>query len=261
MTAAFGDATGMTIESSSAGPAEDDDVPSEGEGGDLETSGAGEAQDVDDTAIPSDEGFAKACSDLLDDLEESSGRLPNRSGRAGAWYGIDEAGPTYAVLMPIIDDGAPSSDGTVAMTQVSVSSAGYEGIGVDLNNPSCAIDSASECSVGVGASPYDMSLYSGVSFFARSAGDASEISFSVNTSATLPVENGGSCITEPCVPYYEATLLLGPTWEAIELDFDRIVVPERVDPTASDGDLRNVVSLYWLSQTPTMFSIDEVCAL
>lgn len=139
---------------------------------------------------------------LIDDFEDGDGDLVAIGGRNGAWFtfndgsGVQTPAPDTEIVPEVLDASAdlvlhstgegfsparPLPDGTFAFGA---------GVGAILS-----IDPATD-----EALPYDASGYAGIGFsFAISFPSSTpvQLSFLVGTSATTPVENGGTC-TEGC---------------------------------------------------------------
>jgi|GEM_PF-6701458 len=129
---------------------------------------------------------------LLDDFEDGDGRIANIAGRSGAWFTFNDGTGTQtpAPMSPIVPEIDPHSTNFFLRTtgdgfaSQNVNPAAFgAGVGADL------------LEVGGGPAPYDASKYGGIAFTysLSSVSYGAQLRLNVGTSATTPVEFGGTC--------------------------------------------------------------------
>lgn len=164
-------------------------------------------------------GGARACGNLIDDMEAATGRICAGAGRVGAWYAFnDDTGMQWpskaAPGTPIQTSRLPTPRGQSwrAMHTYGLSfSAWGGGIGFDLSFD------------GVRYGCYDASRYSGIRFWLRGAADTS-VGFRVNAQSNTAMQRGGRD---------SLTLPLGPEWVEYVVPFDELSSPSELDRLAS----------------------------
>jgi len=137
---------------------------------------------------------------LIDDLEDGNGDIPNVDGRRGKWYTVNDGtagtqNPSPSGTFVPVSGGAQGSNYS-ARTWGSGFTSWGAAMGVQLN------------AAGQNQCPYDVSRYSGVTFYAKGSGT---VTISVATSATVPVDRGGTC-TSGCLDYYATKVVLSSAW-------------------------------------------------
>ncbi|HTV21125.1 MAG TPA: hypothetical protein VMG12_20710 [Polyangiaceae bacterium] len=138
---------------------------------------------------------------LIDDFEDGDGDLVAIGGRNGAWFtfndgtGVQTPAPDTELLPEVVDASANFVLHTTAQgfaSQGSLPDGAAFGVGVGAV---LAVDPATAVEV-----PYDASGYSGIGFTFTISFPSStpiQLAFLLGTSATTPVEEGGTC-TEGC---------------------------------------------------------------
>jgi Complex I intermediate-associated protein 30 (CIA30) len=103
---------------------------------------------------------------VIDDCDNGSCFLPGINGRSGQWYSFDDGSntpdggvdPLTMVCNAPVSGGAPGSTMALEVSSV-VGFSGFAGVGVALD------------AVGSTSTPYDVSAYTGVAFWAKGNSD------------------------------------------------------------------------------------------
>ncbi len=141
---------------------------------------------------------------LIDDFEDGEGHIANIAGRSGTWFTFNDGTGTQtpvpmSSIVPEVDPYSTNfflrSTGTGFATGNGSPNIYGAGVGADL------------LEVAGGPVPYDASKYGGIvfSYSLSSASYAAQIRFNVGTSATTPLEFGGTC-TVGCYDDFGFTL-------------------------------------------------------
>jgi len=243
--------------------------------------------ETEGTPNPEDAGtpmtLMKTCLDLIDDLEDGEVLITpvTEPSRQGAWFVYNDetvtATQTPAVGMPFAPEmpGGPSSDGIIAESLYAARTSGSgfaewgAGMGFNLNNAGCAADpETGECPEGDDgiSMPYDVSGFTGISFYSRYYGDLAgqTVAFKVVTTGVVPPERYGTCEVVTggqCDAAYEATISIVSEWTAHEIPFTMLAQPSYAGANAVDFEPATVQALQWQVPMGTDFdfAIDEVC--
>jgi len=186
---------------------------------------------------------------LIDDFEDGDGLLPPISGRNGSWFvfndgsGTQTPGPGDPIVPQVVD--------TSANFVFHMTGTDFAPMGVPLP------DGTSSFGAGVGANlkygpsgtvPYDASKYAGINFTFTTNSAPNlllNVAFAIQTSATTPVENGGTC-TAGCfdgfgfsgtVPPGQFSFTGGFTWD--QLFQQGFGTPATFDPAT-------IMSIQWV---------------
>jgi hypothetical protein len=183
-----------------------------------EGAGAASSTDasVDGDASLATDGAGGAATDLIDDMENQTGRILVKEGRDGAWFTFDD-GTRAGVIVPA-DAFGPSqivpprgSSSWAARFQAHGFGEWGAAMGFDLNQPVGA----------VAARVYDASKYTGFEFWARvGPGSTTSIVMEVPDGNTAPQADCGSS----CGAHHATTLRLTTAWEKITVAFADLAV-------------------------------------
>lgn len=268
----------------SVGCDESSDLPSDATAGGSEGGGTttGSTSGGDETTAPMLR--PKMCGELIDDMESGTNLILQEGGRQGAWYLYNDLTET-GVQMPEgpfvpTAGGAPNSDNTVPETLYSARTSGTgftewgAGIGFNINDVGCAM--VDEEGVCIDEPPipmlYDVSAYTGVSFYTRYWGDlaGAPVVFKIVTEGVTLVADGGTCVVpaegeDPgqCEIAHEArATAYKDTWTPYEIAFEDLIQPTVAGSNALDFDPTKVRAFqFQVNQSfPEFdFAVDEVC--
>jgi len=187
---------------------------------------------------------------LIDDFEDGNGEILVHDGRIGRWdiENDNSAGGTQQPPEGAVIPTAQGANGSARALQTFGDGFTDWGalIGVALNQP---LDRA--------ACLYDASLYTGVTFQARSR-LSNIVRFNVPIAATLPVEDNGTC-TGSCYDYHGISLTLSPSWSSYTVTWTQLAQDDFGTPAAFDP-----ATVQWLhfevdsSEMPFDFEIDDL---
>jgi hypothetical protein len=72
-----------------------------------------------------------------------------------------------------------------------------------------------------GGDPYDLTAYSGLTFYAKSRAGATKVHVAFATLTTTPVDDGGDCATD-CTDHYAGVVTLDTSWVEYSIDFSSL---------------------------------------
>jgi len=275
-------ATGADDESSEGGESKtggeseaggESEVGDESEAGDgTESSGAISYDSgwptVGDEAPPNPHCFGDA---IVDNLEHGSTLIPVTAGRQGAWYTYNDGSPGATQQPSPIEDPFLPTNATAAVGIYAARTSGEgfgdwgAGFGFDVNNQGCEADEHGDpidpaCSPSGIRRTYDVSGWTGISFYARSvAGTDVSVDFKVPTEHETPIADGGTCDGTVCSDAYFIRVTFESEWSLFEISFEDLAQAGfgesfAFDPTA-------VFGMQWQIPAGASFDIavDEIC--
>lgn len=207
--------------------------------------------DEEASAGPTDDGPTVDCGPvpaatevlLIDDLESGDTALPEHEGRRGWWFTFNDAtgGEQHPSPFTATDEDAHGGEWSVHTWGEGFNEWGAA-LAVAFNGSVC---------------PYDVSAFRGVEFWARGEG---RIRFSIPTTATRPVAEGGSCVGE-CYDDYGRYIQLTDDWTHFELPWTAL--SQEGWGTDADFDPGQVRELIWQDLAALSFDIwvDDVAFL
>jgi hypothetical protein len=182
----------------------------DGDGGDGDgDTGDGDGDSGDGDGDTGDGDIPIEPDNMIDNLEDGDGAIIPNGGRQGYWYIFNDA-TVDGMQTPAMDMVVPEAGGG-AGTNLAMHTTGSgfttwgAGLGVDLNSMD-----------GVKMT-WDASAFTGIVVHARGNG---QIRASVQIEATVPVEEGGTCMLN-CDPHGKV-LLLTDEWQQFTLQFDQL---------------------------------------
>jgi hypothetical protein len=146
----------------------------------------------------------------IDDMEDGDSFIIATDARRGTWYVNNDA--TSGYQMPALGAPFTVTSGGAAGSAYSVRTSGFgfnswgAALGVVLSDANGA-----RC-------PYDVTGTRGMRFVAKGSGS---VTVQVATSATVPVNEGGRCLTN-CYDYYATTIDLNSTWTTYQLSWQSL---------------------------------------
>src|SRR5690606_5739088 len=143
---------------------------------------------------------------LIDDLEDET--TPRVEGRTGGWFvtndgTLGEQFPEATYPVERTDEDPHGGDYAIRTWGSGFTDWGAE-IGIAFNYD------------GLGDCPYDVSVFEGVSFWAKGEG---EVDFLIASAPTVPVDSGGSC-TGNCWDDFGIVIELGDEWHYYEVRWE-----------------------------------------
>ena len=157
--------------------------------------------------------------DTISDFEDGSGSVLPNGGRNGGWYSYVDTATTCMVMPP------PNGTATAAeipggrcqsMFAMHFSGMGCSvfgaGVGTDLAAPVAAADAGATTSAA--KTPYDVSAYTGISFWTR-ADKGSSVRFKMPMTDDTKTTDGGTCVdstTAKCSDDFGANIALTKNW-------------------------------------------------
>jgi hypothetical protein len=227
------------------------DGPADQDAGSAETSTPPDATTPDaDAAADADSGPPTSI-ELIDDMESTGvpvgwiDGVNTANPRAGTWYVFDD-GTAGGVLSPapgtaasLIIAAIPGGRGTSVHSAHVTGNASFTtygaGMGFNLNSP---------------ASPpgvYDASAYQGFTFWARSLGDAGNVTvrFNVLDRNTAPPGSGGVCDGGACNGYYGINLSVGAAWQQYVVSYSQLARPVFSVPDGENFDPAHMIGCQW----------------
>jgi hypothetical protein len=155
----------------------------------------------------------------ISDFEDGSGSVLPNGGRNGGWYSYIDTAPTCMVMPPPngsataaeIPGGRCQSMFAMHFTGMGCSVFGA-GVGTDLAAPA-ATDAGTPAATAA-KTPYDVSAYSGVTFWVR-ADKGSSIRFKMPMTDDTKTTDGGTCVdstTAKCSDDFGANIALTKSW-------------------------------------------------
>jgi internalin A len=172
-------------------------------------------------ALPGTGGARPPCGPLIDDMEDGSGRVCAGAGRVGVWYAFNDGlgtqwpAPTTPGL-PIETSPIPGGRGDshrAMHTYGQKMSSWGGGIGVDL-----AFD-------GTTYGLYDARAYDGITFWARSEPQLSEIHVRISTASSALTGYDGTCTSYPICPTpAESVVMPTSEWRQYWVPFSQLHV-------------------------------------
>jgi hypothetical protein len=192
---------------------------------------------------------------LIDDFEDGDGQIAPLGGRNGTWFTFNDTSGTQTpapntVVIPEVDPYTTNYFLHSSGTGFALSNGNPffgAGVGTDLRDgPS-------------GALPYDASGYGGVTFtFSFSSSELYQagvaLRFNVSTSATTPVQFGGTC-TEGCFDDFGTTLIPGGYYygtQSVTIPFSGLSQAGFGTPVAFDPG--SILTIKWnITWNPPLF--------
>jgi hypothetical protein len=193
---------------------------------------------------------------LIDDFEDGTGQIAPLGGRNGGWFtfndgtGTQTPAPGTPVLPVILD--------TSANYLLRTTGSGFDFLGTTLPDGTTAYGAGVGTTLlngSSGALPYDASSYSGVTFDISLQSTSPYyliVSFLVATSATTPVEFGGTC-TSGCGDdfgfvgyFFNSPYLYSYSFPWSNLTQQGFGTPVAFDPST-------ILSIKWIVQFPTPY--------
>jgi hypothetical protein len=167
---------------------------------------------------------ADAERDMIDDMEDGDAQILWTEGRAGGWYAFNSApDPDPAQFPPV--------EGPWSMTKLSVPRA--TPVGATSFVGAHCVASASKAHAGCGfdlknwnglRSPYDASLYGGITFWAKlGAGEVATLIQVRLRDANTDVQ-GGRC-AKPCESHYAAYVSVTSEWKEFRIAWSELETP------------------------------------
>jgi hypothetical protein len=224
------------------------DVPSE-TGGVDGTGGSGGADAEPDVAAKPDGIVDAGPYDLIDDMEHDGTACPQAHGRNGHWVSAHPQtdggvmGPT-PFTMVAIDLPRTSLFSATDAKAVHIWGSGFDTIGAGV-------------SVGMIDTPasksYDVSMYTGVVFWARVGDPAATTSWLFKVSDVNTDPAGGVCSQAGkwCFDDHAAYRDVGATWQRYDVTFDELAQGGWGNPQVPSVDKTKIYSLRWQLLTPT----------
>jgi hypothetical protein len=209
--------SGSSSSSSSGGGSDGGNDATADSGGDDVFDGGATTPDTGPEAGPDTGVDAAPPCNLIDDLATVSGAILTNCGRLGGWYTYNDGSgvqtptpgmPFTSELIPAGGGVAPSLYG-MHTTGTGFISGGvplsYAAIAFDLNNPT-----------GTAKTPYDASMFTGFTFWAKAAtGTAATLRVMVPDRNTDPA--GGLCTA--CNDHCGVNVTLTATWQPYTISF------------------------------------------
>lgn len=198
---------------------------SDGSGGDDSSGGDTGSGAADSGGTPSTGGMGGILNpdpiyELIDDMEDNNPNIIMANQRNGRWNtyndgtGIQSPTADFLTMFDVSADAPHASSHFAAHT----SGSGFTGYGAVLNVTMKSWPIYEE------TPPYDASAYSGLSFFAKTYGAASNtVTLRLVSTDTDP--RGGICketgtVAERCFDHFTVQLTLSEEWERYEVSFD-----------------------------------------
>lgn len=248
---------------------DDDDAAESDDDDDAEETADGDDDDDGDTANNPPAEMV-ACLSLIDDLESGSAPLlPDIDDRTGAWYVYNDETPEATQSPPACGEPfAPSAPGVPpSLASARSSGSGFTdwgaGFGFDLNNAGmepqiidgeCVIDYSTRMI-------YDVSEYTGISFYGRSFKGPLNVDIKLPTFVETPTEEGGSCEGGPnvCGNAYQSYKTFTSEWQGFEIPFSDFRHPNW--GPKFDLDLTQAIGLQFQTRANADFdiAIDTIC--
>ncbi|HVU49543.1 MAG TPA: hypothetical protein VHL80_02590 [Polyangia bacterium] len=157
--------------------------------------------------------------DTISDFEDGTGSVLPNGGRNGGWYSYIDTAPTCMVM--------PAPNGTATAAEIpggrcqSMFAMHFSGMGCSVFGAGVGTDLAAPASTDAGATtgsaaktPYDVSMYSGISFWVR-ADKGSSIRFKMPMTDDTKTTDGGNCVdsaTSKCSDDFGSNIALTKNW-------------------------------------------------
>jgi hypothetical protein len=155
----------------------------------------------------------------ISDFEDGSGSVLPNGDRNGGWYSYTDTAPTCMVM--------PAPNGTATAAEIpggrcqSMFAMHFTGTGCSVFGAGVGTDLAAPASTDAGATtgsaaktPYDVSMYTGISFWVR-ADKGSSIRFKMPMTDETKTTDGGNCMestTAKCSDDFGANIALTKNW-------------------------------------------------
>ena len=174
-----------------------------GTGGGVATGGSGAVSSVCD-------GLSKVggTERLIDDFEHTdSASIAEVDNRVGSWF--------------VANDGTPGADQTPAGDALPTAGVGHTGAGfastaVGYETWGVLFGVSLNDNAGTGCA-YDVSSYTGISFWGKANGASQDIRVAVPIPAIIPSSRGGTCQGEGCDDAHVATVTFTTEWQLFEI--------------------------------------------
>jgi len=157
--------------------------------------------------------------DTISDFEDGTGSVLPNGNRNGGWYSYTDTAATCMVM--------PAPNGTATAAEIpggrcqSMFAMHFTGMGCSVFGAGVGTDLAAPASTAAGGStgsaaktPYDVTAYSGISFWVR-ADKGSSIRFKMPMTDDTKTTDGGSCVdsaTAKCSDDFGANIALTKNW-------------------------------------------------
>jgi hypothetical protein len=146
---------------------------------------------------------------MIDNMEQGTGAILMQGGRSGVWYTANDGPPQGTMQSPL--------PGTPCIPE-------------PIPGGGAQCDKLAQHTHGGGATwallgfrlsggPYDASAYQGITF--RAMGQAGALRVQFPTSATLPVNASGTCVTL-CDDHAFETIAISPSWQVYQVPFTAV---------------------------------------
>jgi hypothetical protein len=157
--------------------------------------------------------------DTISDFEDGTGSVLPNGGRNGGWYSYVDTAPT-CMVMPAPNGAATAAEIPGGRCQ-SMFAMHFTGMGCSVFGAGVGTDLAAPASTDAGATtgsaaktPYDVSAYSGISFWVR-ADKGSSIRFKMPMTDDTKTTDGGNCVdsaTSKCSDDFGSNIALTKSW-------------------------------------------------
>ncbi len=227
----------------------------------LSSGGSGDAQggtsNAGGGASTSSGGAGSSSDEMVDNLEDGDGRIPETSGRRGPWHifnnssGSGNQTPTNNQSATILPD---TGGANATQRAIHTSGSGYEfaGTGFDLNNPDSVPESGQ-------SQAWSASAFTGVAFYVKGK---AKLRVELPTKNFVPVARGGSCNegSETCWNVYGSRLSASQwdDWQEVRIRFSQLERQEGGTNPAFDASLLMSISFKHEGTEAFDFWIDEV---
>jgi hypothetical protein len=156
--------------------------------------------------------------DTISDFEDGTGSVLPNGGRNGGWYSYVDTAPTCMVM--------PAPNGTATAAEIpggrcnSMFAMHFTGMGCSVFGAGVGTDLAAPAAGDGGTAttaaktPYDVSAYTGISFWVR-ADKGSSIRFKMPMTDDTKTTDGGSCVDSPtskCSDDFGSNIALTKNW-------------------------------------------------
>jgi hypothetical protein len=194
----------------------------------------------------------------VDDLEDGDALTEQVFGVTGGWY-VSNSGEGLQFPSP-----SPSNSWCTALSSPAQSLSPHaSAFAMHTYGSGFAIPGSGWAQVGIGFrpapecnQPLDASGATGITFWVRGSSEQQNVRFSVATTATVGVENGGTCTTG-CYDYHGLSLAVGSGWVQYFVPFSALEQEQWGAPVAFDP--ATILNLIWDPRAPCFdYWIDDV---
>ena len=149
---------------------------------------------------------------VLDDLEDGDALTCNNQGRGGDWW--TATGTTTGTIDPPTNEDFPAYP-------LGADARPGSNYGMRLAGTRFGHTDDDWASLGfflAGESAYDLTPYTGITFYAKSRAAATMVHVKFATATTTPASEGGSCAAD-CNDHFAAVVALGSDWQKFTVTF------------------------------------------